>query len=944
MTIVLLLQLVFIVGSRKRRIREETSILIFDSNGDLIKVTGPVPYGASDPFTITMTYNSDRQRTSYNDGKASYTYTYHANGKLDRVTDGTAAYRDYTYSGANLTQVDTNSGTKLTLYYDNTSFPNVPTRYEDGDGNTWTTTLNSFGQPATVVPPTGAEMGTTTFTYDTNTSSPTYGYLTSITNGAGGVTTFDSYSLLGVPTAITVTPETGVTVTEEYEYDAAGRMTQRTNDDATTRLYSYSGRELSQITDEASTAVSYSWCDGCGALDGVSEPMSRSLSWTRDDDRQVTTFTDARSNSTNYEYGPLGEIKKIDYPDPGSYSSYDEFEYDKSGRVVRQDHVIRGYHKTYSYDAAGRISQITPNHTTIDFNYDAEGRLSLLEDHPGDLTYAYTDSSLVESETHDLSAHGLSNEQHLEYEYYPDQLLKKITWKDDTTIVATWDFEYDGAGRLENITNSFGEDTAFAYDDDGKLTTQTNDNGTSTEITYNHSRGWPTQITYENGGGTFEEYDIEYDGGSDTVGLITQVDEYDSSSIAYGYDALYRLTSESRTGTQSYSQTFGYDLAGNITTKNSSPFGSYNEANEMTSWSGGTVWVGSIGGIYKIQFSGSTLMYTPGNGFTDPKEFSQGANKRSFIYDYDGTLRVIKEGTDKRYLLYAGGKLIAELKNGVPYKAYTWGPAGPVSQRILTGTPVSHWYHLGPQGETRHLTDSTGTVAASYYYNAYGERLGTVPSIDNPFQYGARYGYYQQEGYHDFIRVGNRWYIPALMRWDRRDQIRYNGGDNLYAYVRGNPVRYYDDGGNTPRESSNSICHGFAMSCSAGGAFVGGTVGAGVCLSGVGCLSIPLTVPQGAAAGAAGGYAAGFGMCKLGLSLFSSLTESEGDDDREDKLRKCHVHCSSGKFSNVFNNIRICKKIAKDTPNPELWYERCKEQATSPVNCHAFCYFLHGME
>lgn len=39
--------------------------------------------------------------------------------------------------------------------------------------------------------------------------------------------------------------------------------------------------------------------------------------------------------------------------------------------------------------------------------------------------------------------------------------------------------------------------------------------------------------------------------------------EADGSQVTYGYDALHRLTSEVRTGTNLYNVSYGYDPAGN---------------------------------------------------------------------------------------------------------------------------------------------------------------------------------------------------------------------------------------------------------------------------------------------------------------------------------------------------------------------------------------------
>lgn len=173
------------------------------------------------------------------------------------------------------------------------------------------------------------------------------------------------------------------------------------------------------------------------------------------------------------------------------------------------------------------------------------------------------------------------------------------------------------------------------------------------------------------------------------------------------------------------------------------------------------------------------------------------SGSRFYRYDYRG-LRVVKEyagvGT---YYIFSGDTLIGEINGTTPTVAYTHGADGVISERDLS-TSTSHWYHFGPQGETRELTDSSGTVAASYLYNAYGKLLTTVPTISNPFQYGGKFGYYTDDNPMGVILAQQRWYSPHIMRWLSRDPIEYDGGDNLYGYVLGNPVGYVDPDGKLP--------------------------------------------------------------------------------------------------------------------------------------------------
>ncbi len=188
--------------------------------------------------------------------------------------------------------------------------------------------------------------------------------------------------------------------------------------------------------------------------------------------------------------------------------------------------------------------------------------------------------------------------------------------------------------------------------------------------------------------------------------------ERDGSIATYGYDALYRMTSEARTGTQAYSISYGYDLAGNITTKDGNVFGTYDDANRMTQIQGTSF-------NPAPDFDGNQKQLQ-GNGFTPAsgavqydsrnKLISIPYNGTTYSYVYDGFGRRVKRNRNagtpaSRCYIYAGDNVIGEIDDGVPTVAYTWGPDGVASRRPLTGTLSARFYCYGDQGETRNLTD-----------------------------------------------------------------------------------------------------------------------------------------------------------------------------------------------------------------------------------------------
>ncbi|MBX9681403.1 MAG: hypothetical protein K2X38_21825 [Gemmataceae bacterium] len=771
----------------------------YDGNFLAVRKTLPTMNGASSPPTYTFTNDTTNYLvTAVSDGATTTNFTYNSKGKVTQVNNNAGGVWSFTYAsnGIDLTGASDSIGTLLALVYGNSSLPHLPTSITGADGKTWTRTYNSYGQMLTEVPPTGSPTGTKTYTYEETTGSANKGMLKTLTNGAGDVTQFNGYTSLGDVTSIVQTPESGTNITTAYSYDGAQRALSETLPDGKQRTYSYNYRKLASITDEAGNNTAYSFCSICGKMSGLTAPLSKSLSWQEDGDHRTTGFTDARSNQTQYQYGNAGELKKTLYPD-GSYTLY---RYDNYGRLAATEDT-RGDTQVYTYDSVGRLQKLTltpAGGTGVDltYTYNADDTVSSVTDEVGTTTYSYTAGRRVSNVGYDWNASGLSNAQNVSYSYNNDGTIDTVTWKNGTTTVATWSFSYDGAGRVTSIVNGFGETTSFSYDGVGKLKTQTNQNGTSLTYTWNQQRGWPTQILQKSGSTPFAQYDLAYDGGNNTAGNLTQVIELDGSEVDYTYDALYRLTGETRTGTGPYARSYGYDLAGNLTTYGGSTFASYDSANKISTLSGGSVSYDADGNATAISGSGipsTTLTWDVRSRLTRQVTSSDDI---SYRYDYTGK-RVARwpSGSTGQvtFYVFSGDKLLGELQGGSPAVAYTWGPVGLVSSRNLA-TSQSTWYHFGPQAETRGLSDASGAIVADIRYDAYGNQTYSSLAQPAPFLFGGAAGYYQ-DGNSGLILSTHRWYSPYLHRWASMDPIGSEGGDNRTRYADNNPVKYVDSKG-----------------------------------------------------------------------------------------------------------------------------------------------------
>jgi RHS repeat-associated protein len=93
------------------------------------------------------------------------------------------------------------------------------------------------------------------------------------------------------------------------------------------------------------------------------------------------------------------------------------------------------------------------------------------------------------------------------------------------------------------------------------------------------------------------------------------------------------------------------------------------------------------------------------------------------------------------------------------------------------------------------LTDGGNTVLASYYYDAFGVHRENNGGENNPYRY-AGYMFDEETGLY-YLKA--RFYDPELARFLQEDTYRGQLSDplslNLYAYVRYNPLMYWDPTG-----------------------------------------------------------------------------------------------------------------------------------------------------
>ena len=528
---------------------------------------------------------------------------------------------------------------------------------------------------------------------------------------------------------------------------------------------------------------------------------------TYDNYGNILTRTDAKGNTTSYEYNCQGLLTKTTYPCVQGQTAPTETRSYFADKTLCYS-VDRNSNLTeYQYDALGRctsevVSSVDILLSTKSKTYDANG--NLLNDGYIQRTYDAFNRVLT---------HTQNGFETVTYTYDVPYTSRWLDVPDGyETVIQSTEFSvhnmYDSNGLLRAVSNKDGASVQYQYDH-GHCTSYNGLTGYTTYYQYNQA-GQIIQV--RDSGYSWSEINeyllcYTYDEHANMISEVAKEDNVTVNTKNYTYDSANRLICETDSS-QSVKIEYMYDKNGNLENKytkdlqnddvyRSLQLYAYDVNNRVKSSFSDTISYDANGNSLQANNHNLNVNYTY-DGFNRIKTAEPVGQNQTFDYTYaSDNLRLRTEYRDMlgnevyRYdFLYdtSGNLLIRKKTNAggsVCSNCVLWGisPHGGYSPVGMTvpesgNNEICAGFSLNAHGDVVRVWVMT-SVSSSYVYDAYGDILEENIEFNwfsNPFRY-AGYYYDTETG---LYYLKNRYYNGYSTRFLTEDPY-WNVSNMLYG-------------------------------------------------------------------------------------------------------------------------------------------------------------------
>lgn len=310
-------------------------------------------------------------------------------------------------------------------------------------------------------------------------------------------------------------------------FNSAGLLTKETDRNGYATTLTYSGSQLTTISDPASRQLVLRY-NGNGQVSSIVDPANRSVSYAYDVSGNLQGVTDLNGNITSYTYDSTHDLLTIQDPRHGVLTNV----YDSQGRVTQQTDPMNLVTK-YSY-GAGATTITYPNGNQTLETYQNNGIANRIDAYGTGLaaSWAYT----YDSTTNALATvtDPLGNQT-------------KFTW--------------DASGNLLTVTDPLGNKTTFTYNTFNEILTKTDALNVTTTNVYDSNGNLTSTSTPLVGSGSSSVSTLSYD--PNHPGDVSKVTDPDNKNWQFAYDSYGN--SVKAIDPLNDTTTYAYDVVGRMT-------------------------------------------------------------------------------------------------------------------------------------------------------------------------------------------------------------------------------------------------------------------------------------------------------------------------------------------------------------------------------------------
>ena len=725
-----------------KKIAPDGAIWLYNWNKQGKKVAETAPDGA-----VTRYYYNELGQlitVEQADGAISH-FQYNELGQRVGFTDaeGQRWQREYSAGGL-LKSVTRPGGSTRRYYYDQNS---QLSRIQHADGRIEQYLWDDDGQLL------AKQLGeaTTRYSYDK------LGRINGIVDAAGLITEYQRNSagkIIAIKRYNADSPEQAVT--EQFEYDAAGRLLSKTNAQGECTQWQY---------------------------EGLSQPVAQLL---------------ADGGCFNYEYDKERNLTAIMRSDGARY----QLEYDAQERPV----TLLGFdgrQQQYQYDVCGNISSVTDSsHRQIRLKRDSRGRITEQT--------ALFGQQLASNHFHydklgrPLRASNASRK--LRFSYHSCGQLAEH-WQDDWRTLHL----YDEAARRVGTTLPDGTRLDFRYNEHGHLSqlavNQLPIMWRSFDIAGREtSREYSSGLQLKQAFDSFSrltaqqwlvgEQKLSRNYCYSKLHQLLLVTDNQQGDTEYQYNCLDQLERKTHSSDSSQCETHQWDSFGNptgdeIEVSKDRLLRFYDNQYRYDD-SGNQLAINSAGKRQQREFNGFNQLTALRSVTSKTEEVTR------YEYDAYGRRSAKVTASGRTDYLWEANNLVGEYRQG-EYRWYIYEP-GTNKPLALLADGQLYFYQLDHLGTPLSLTDTENNVVWQAQYSVFGKATVTLNTVDNPLRFQGQY-YDSESGlhYNHF-----RYYDPQTGRFISQDPIGLLGGINHYQYAP-NHINWIDPLGLSCKENAANV-------------------------------------------------------------------------------------------------------------------------------------------